>query len=152
MDWIAWDATLDTGDAGMDAEHKELAQLFGRLLEAVEGSEGKAACAKVLDNIIGHAKAHFELEQRLMRQHAYPKKEQHAAEHAMLIRQVLDYKENFDVDTAAARSALMHFPEVCLTYHILFSDKELAAFLAIARGHSAKTLASRASRGDRETP
>ena len=152
MDWIAWDDTLDTGDAGMDAEHKELARFFGRLREAVEGSEGKAACATVLDNIIDHAKAHFELEQRLMTQHAYPKMEQHAAEHAMLIRQVLDCKENFDVDTAASRSALMQFPEVWLTYHILFSDKELAAFIASARGHSAKTQASRASRGDRETP
>jgi hemerythrin len=138
MEWIAWDDSLDTGDAGMDAEHRELAQRFDQLREAVEGGQGKAACAKVLDDIIGHAKSHFESEQRLMMQHAYPKREQHAAEHAMLIRQVLDYKENFDADSPESRSALMNFPEVWLTYHILFSDKELAAFLASARSHSAK--------------
>lgn len=139
MEWIAWDDSLDTGDAGMDAEHKELAQLFDRLRGAVEGGQGKASCAKVLDDIIGHAESHFEREQQLMAQHAYPKREQHAAEHAMLIRQVLDYKENFDVDSAESRSALMNFPEVWLTYHILFSDKELAAFLARAGGHPGKT-------------
>ena len=134
MDWIAWDDTLDTGHASMDAEHKELAQLFNRLRDAVEGGEGKAACAKVLDAIIGHAQTHFELEQRWMAQHRYPKAEQHAAEHAMLLRQALDYRENFDVDNAAAKSTLMKFPEVWLAYHILFSDKELAAFLARERG------------------
>ena len=138
MDWIAWDDTLDTGHTRMDAEHKALAQLFNRLRDAVEAGEGKASCAKVFDGIIDHTKAHFELEQRLMTQHRYPKAEQHAAEHAMLIRQALDYRESLDVDTAAARSTLMRFPEVWLAYHILFSDKELAAFLARAGSRPGK--------------
>jgi hemerythrin len=139
VDWIAWDETLDTGHARMDAEHQELAQLFARLQDAVENGECKADCAKVFDGIIDHAKAHFELEQRLMTQHQYPKLEQHAAEHAMLVRQALDYRQGFDVDTAAGRSTLMQFPEVWLAYHILFSDKELAAFLARPRS-SRQTL------------
>lgn len=130
MDWIAWDETLDTGHAGLDAEHRELAQLFNRLHDAVEDGEGKAACADVLDSIIDHSKIHFELEQRLMDQRRYPKADQHTAEHTMLLRQALDFRENFDVDNAAARSMLEKFPEVWLAYHILFSDKDLAAFLA----------------------
>src|SRR5512141_386081 len=133
MDWIAWDESLDTGDSRMDTEHRELAQLFNRLRDAVDSGAGKAACAEVLDGIIGHAQAHFALEQQLMAQHAFPKAEQHAAEHAMLLRQARDYRDSFDVDTAAARAAAMKFPEVWLAYHILFSDKELAAFLAHAR-------------------
>lgn len=134
MEWIAWDDALETGNPRMDAEHKELVRLFGRLRDAVEGGEGKAACAMVLDGLIDHAKAHFEQEQQLMAQYRYPKSEPHTAEHAMLIRQALGYRENFDVDAAASRSALMRFPEVWLAYHILFSDKELAAFLARERG------------------
>ena len=130
MDWITWDDSLDTGHARMDADHKELAELFNLLRDTVDSGKGKAACAAVLDDIIGHAQTHFELEQRLMTQQRYPKAEQHAAEHAMLIRQALDYRQSFDVDSAASRSALMRFPEVWLAFHILFSDKELAAFLA----------------------
>ncbi len=142
MDWIAWDDTLDTGHAGMDADHKELAELFNLLRDAVESGEGKAACAQVLDDIIRHAQTHFELEQRLMTQHRYPKAEQHAAEHAMLISQALDYKEGFDMDSATTRSALMRFPEVWLAFHILFSDKELAAFLAHTRGTPRRAVGS----------
>ena len=110
MDWIAWDDSLDTGHTRMDAEHKQLAQLFNRLRDAVDGGEGKAACAEVLDGIIGHAQAHFELEQQMMARHAYPKATQHAAEHAMLLRQARDYRDSFDVNTAAARAAAMEFP------------------------------------------
>src|SRR5512140_3618634 len=104
MDWIAWDESLDTGDTRMDAEHKELAQLFNRLRDAVDGGAGKAACAEVLDGIIGHAQAHFELEQQLMARHAYPKAAQHAAEHAMLLRQARDCRASFDVTSAAGRA------------------------------------------------
>jgi len=134
MDWIVWDHDLETGNARMDADHREMATMFNRLRDVVESGAERAACAQVLDDIIGHAKAHFEMEQRLMTQHRYPKADQHAAEHAMLIRQVHDFRENFEVDTAASKSTLMQFPEVWLGYHILFSDKELAAFLAHDQG------------------
>jgi hemerythrin len=138
MDWIAWDETLYTGHARMDADHKELAGLFNQLRDAVESGQGKAACARILDDIIGHAHKHFEHEQQMMMQLKYPKAEQHGAEHAMLLRQALDYRDNFDMNSAASRSELVTFPEVWLSFHILFSDKELAAFLTGARSASEK--------------
>lgn len=130
MNWIAWDNTLDTGHARMDAEHKALAELFNLLPHAVEHRKGRDFCSKVLDDIIQHAKMHFDLEQQLMAQHHYPKTEQHAAEHAMLIDQALHYQATFDTDSSGSRIALTRFPEVWLAFHILFSDKELADFLA----------------------
>lgn len=133
MDWIGWDEALETGHAGMDADHKQLAGLFNRLRDALANGEGKVCYSAVLDDIIRHTRAHFELEQRLMMQHQYPKAEQHAAEHAMLIRQALDFRNSFDTDTDASRPAQMRFADVWLAFHILFSDKELAAFLARAR-------------------
>lgn len=130
MEWIVWDDALDTGHARMDADHKEMAQLFNRLRDAVEGGEGEAACARVFGGIIEHARGHFELEERLMARYRYPKLEQHASEHAMLLRQALDYAADFNADTAGSRAELMRFAEVWLEFHILFSDKALAAFLA----------------------
>ncbi|TSA15211.1 MAG: hypothetical protein D4R74_06835 [Betaproteobacteria bacterium] len=130
MDWIAWDDSLDTGHAGMDAEHRQMAGLFNLLRDAVESGQGKAACTKVLDDIIQQTQTHFDVEQRLMQQHRYPKIMQHAAEHAMLLSQAQDFRDSFNIDTAASRTALKRFPEVWLAFHILFSDKSLAAFLA----------------------
>ena len=79
---------------------------------------------------IEHAKAHFELEEQLMAQHHYPKSDQHKAEHAMLIDQALNYRATFAVDAVESPVAVAHFPEVWLAFHILFSDKDLADFLA----------------------
>jgi hemerythrin len=133
MDRIAWDDTLLTGNPGMDAEHRALAGLFDQLREAAQGGRDQAACAGLFDRLVRQAQAHFELEQRLMAQHRYPEAEQHAAEHAMLMRQAQDYRARFDLDWAAARADLLQFAEVWLAFHILFSDKALAAFLAGTR-------------------
>jgi hemerythrin len=67
-----------------------------------------------------------------MAQHRYPKTAQHTAEHAMLLDQALHYKNSFDMDSSTSRIALARFPDVWLGFHILFSDKELANFLARA--------------------
>ncbi len=130
MDWISWDDTLRTGDASMDAAHRGLAELFNLLADAVEKRKGKDSYAKVLDNIIEHAKTHFALEEQLMAEHRYPKSDQHKAEHAMLIDQALNYRATFEADSAASPVAVTRFAEVWLAFHILFSDKHLADFLA----------------------
>src|ERR1017187_2387617 len=130
MDWISRDHTLKTGNARMDADHKELAELFNLLPHAVEHRKGKDFCAKVLDDIIRHAKMHFDLEQQLMAQYRYPKTEQHTAEHAMLIDQARHYKATFDMDSSGSRIALTRFPECWLAFHILFSGKAFGGFLA----------------------
>lgn len=133
MDRIAWDDTLLTGNPGMDAEHRALAGLFDQLREAAQGGRDQAVCAGLFDRLVRQAQAHFELEQRLMAQHRYPEAEQHAAEHAMLMRQAQDYRGRFGLDWAAARADLPRFAEVWLAFHILFSDNALAAFLAGTR-------------------
>jgi len=132
MDWISWDHTLKTGHARMDADHRALVELFNLLPHAMEHRNAKDFCAKVLDDIIEHATMHFDLEWRLMLQHHYPKTAQHTAEHAMLLEQALQFKAAFDLDSSESRIALARFPEVWLGFHILFSDKELADFLAQA--------------------
>ena len=132
MDWIPWDSTLNTGHARMDADHKALAELFNLLADGVDKRKGREFYAGVLDDIIRHARTHFELEEQLMAQFHYPKSAQHKAEHAMLIEQALSYRSTFEVDATESPVAVAHFPEVWLAFHILFSDKALAGFLTRA--------------------
>ncbi len=129
MDWIPWDNTLKTGHAQMDADHNGLAELFNQLADAVEKGKGKDFCGRVLNDIIEHARTHFNLEEQLMAERHYSKFAQHQAEHAMLIGQAINYRATFDVDAKKSPVAVAHFPEVWLAFHILFSDKELADFL-----------------------
>lgn len=130
MDWISWDDTLKTGHPGMDADHKALAGLFNQLADAVEKRKETDFYGGMLDSIIAYAQTHFDREERLMAEHGYPKLDQHKAEHTMLISQALNYRATFARDAAESPVAVAHFPEVWLAFHILFSDKELAEFLA----------------------
>jgi len=132
MTWMLWDKTLETGQALMDAEHEELARLFNLLRDTAEQRRDKESCSQVLEQIIGHAMTHFERELELMLKWQYPKIEQHKAEHAMLLAHAIGYKAAFDAGTVGPEIALNDFPDVWLSFHILFSDKDLARFLAQA--------------------
>lgn len=132
MSWIVWDNALETGQARMDEDHHELARLFDLLCEAVEQRRDREFCSAVIEQIIEHAGTHFESEQELMAERHYPKIEQHTAEHALLLAQAIEYKAAFDAGAAGPQFALADFPDVWLSFHILFSDKDLARFLAQA--------------------
>ena len=119
----------------MDADHRNWPGCSICCATLSRAAREKAACLQVLDKIIGHAQAHFDRERALMAQHRYPKADQHGAEHTMLIHQAQALKLGVECDFAASTTELAGFPEVWLAFHILFSDKELAEFLARAHAH-----------------
>ena len=114
----------------MDVDHRKLVDLFNLLGEGISNRKGKEFCVRILDEIIELGKTNFELEDKLMTAHRYPKGEEHSAKHATMMERALSYRNNLDVDAAGAYMALVHFAEVWLCYHIIFFDKELARFLA----------------------
>jgi hemerythrin len=134
MNRIVWEKTLETGHPRIDADHKVLARLFNLLPKTLGTPRGKEQCSEVLGQIIEHARTHFDREQQLMAKHNYPRIAQHTAEHAMLLEQALAYRLAFDAGTAEADVALVDFPEVWLSFHILFSDKDLVRFLEQKKG------------------
>lgn len=139
MNWIPWNDMLATGHAGMDADHKNLVMLFNQLADSVKKRSDKIVSGDLLDKIIRHTKAHFELEERLMAEHHYPKTDQHTADHAQLIKRAINYKAKFDAGSPGSHIPLIHFPEDWLTLHIVGADKELAEFL-YANGSMAKSV------------
>jgi hemerythrin-like metal-binding protein len=130
MDSIPWYEALETRHDAMDDDHRRLVELLNQLADRISKRRGHGPCMSLLEEIIGHTKSHFALEQQLMADYRYPRMSRHAAEHAMLVKQAEDFRATFDPDAPGALTQLMHFAEVWLSFHILFSDKELAQFLA----------------------
>jgi hemerythrin-like metal-binding protein len=130
MQWIPWENALTTGHAVLDADHKPLVDLFNQLAASVIQRKDKAVCVDLLDDIIQHAKTHFDFEEQLMAEHGYSKAESHAAEHARLVRQAAKFMVKFEEGSPGSHIDVIHFPEDWLTFHILGADKELAGFLS----------------------
>lgn len=130
MNAISLHEVVETSHAAMDLEHRNLADFFNLLADGIKNRMGADFCRDIIEEIERTAKAHFAMEQRLMDEAHYPMASQHAGEHAMLTRQLHDFMAEFDVDWSGAHAALVHFVEVWLNFHILFSDKKFAEFLA----------------------
>ena len=78
---------LVTGNREMDEEHALQLRLLRELVENLDSGDAPAAL-EVFDRLGDFTNAHFLAEELLMRLHAYPAYESHAAEHAGFVEEL----------------------------------------------------------------
>jgi hemerythrin-like metal-binding protein len=83
-----WDPTLDTGNSEIDTQHRALFACATRLVEAAQGGRAAAELADSIQFLVVYVHQHFEAEEALMRQHAYPEVEAHAEIHRRISRRL----------------------------------------------------------------
>jgi hemerythrin-like metal-binding protein len=133
MPWINWDDAHATGHAGMDQGHKQLVGLINQLADAMQNNLPRESCSSTLDQFIQHLKTHFQAEEELMDRHHYAKAKEHKSLHAMLVKDVLAFKESYDAGHTSQFITLLVILDSWLERDINGADKALADFLA-ARG------------------
>lgn len=85
---FSWTKDLETGNAQIDAEHKELFQAINNLLEACSSGKGRAEVTNTVDFLSQYTKTHFGHEQVLQQKYKYPDYENHKKYHEGFIRTV----------------------------------------------------------------
>lgn len=98
MDWesavpfiqirLEWKNEWECGNAVVDGQHKTLVAMGNRLLDVAFMDMHSQSAARALEEISAHVQAHFESEESILREYAYPGAEEHARIHASLIQQV----------------------------------------------------------------
>lgn len=91
---LHWNTAYASGDSTIDREHQELFQHANDLLEKAaspggSGEEFREAFARALQ----HIEQHFEHEEAILRQRAFPGLEEHMAKHRLLIEHAHHLKE-----------------------------------------------------------
>ncbi len=132
MHRMIWDEKLATRHPAMASDHRKMVGLINRLGEAMSEGKGKFAHCAIFDEIVRHARAHFEMEVRLMEACGYPKAEEHKAEHASLLKKLLRHKQGVEEGNAEMTASLLHFLDFWWTHHILTSDEEMAECIVSA--------------------
>ncbi|HYN40568.1 MAG TPA: hemerythrin family protein [Thermoanaerobaculia bacterium] len=79
--------TLITGHREMDEEHALQLELLRELMQNLESGDRPAAL-ELFERLDQFTNAHFLAEELLMRLHAYPHFEAHAAEHAQFVEEL----------------------------------------------------------------
>lgn len=129
MHRMKWDERLATRHPGMARDHRKMVELINRLGEAMDAGKGKFTFCAIFDEIVRHTQAHFEMEERLMAEHRYPRTDEHKAEHASLLRKLLRHKQGVEAGDAEMTASLLHFLDFWWTHHILDSDRAMAKYI-----------------------
>lgn len=121
--YFPWSDELSVGVPRMDDQHKVLLRLVNRLADMTESGGGGASIRIVLGQLVDYTRFHFQDEERLMRENAFPDLESHRRIHegfvAEVDRMVARATEGGKVDAGALLPVLKDW----LVRHIKGTDK-----------------------------
>jgi len=78
-----------------DVEHKHLFAMMAKVHASFQSKPDRYVATQIMEEIIQAVRAHFDHEERVMRDNAFPGVEAHALEHGILITEAQDLLRNF---------------------------------------------------------
>ncbi len=131
---IRWTKALSVGIADVDAQHKEL---FRRARAFADGLTGRSRqeVGQLLSYLRAYAVTHFDEEEEVMRDAAYPGLKRHKAEHDRFMRDIMKLTREQERRRGAgvAPAALARWLEDWLVEHVSSTDTAMARFLLAGR-------------------
>lgn len=85
---IKWTSDFETGDEGVDFQHKHLFALINELNDAVQSGSGESVVRDVLLDFVRYTKKHFKTEEVLMEASGFPDLDAHRVEHERVEQEV----------------------------------------------------------------
>jgi hemerythrin len=128
MPTIAWDASMTTGVASLDDQHRQLISWLNDLLSAMSLGRGRTEIAGLLDQLGSYAVTHFGKEEECMAKWRCPVAAQNVAAHKEFVVTFTSFREEFDRDGATAHLVVRVETELMrwLSGHIKRTDTQLA--------------------------
>ena len=122
---VEWLDSYKTGDALLDATQKKLFELTNAFL----ASDDLTVLRPVIVSLCKQARAHFELEEALMRRINYPELETHMAQHQYLLDRLIS--RSMDVGKGYMnKPAIAALMQDWAMHHVPDEDARLTQFLA----------------------
>jgi hemerythrin-like metal-binding protein len=130
---IRWDPSLAIGVPEIDDQHQALFEYAARLEGAVHAGHFNYRVEEIFSFLSAYAAKHFEAEERLMRETAYPALAQQVREHRDFQRRLSALVPQWDTEGASADLviALLGLLDFWLTDHIKSSDRGIADHLRV---------------------
>ncbi|WP_431855448.1 bacteriohemerythrin [Azospirillum sp.] len=126
---LAWKDAWSIGVPELDREHAALVQDFARLIDPARRGD-HAFQRAALDALTEHVCRHFDHEEHLMRECAYPELRRHAEVHAMLLRQLTQFEALLNAQPEdGAGPSILDFVGRWLLDHIQEDDMRLGVYL-----------------------
>lgn len=121
---------LETGNAIIDQEHKELFRAVNQLLDSCHKGQGRAAMEPAIRFLTNYVDQHFTHEEQLQQMGGYPNRAPHKVfheEYKKKLKQIVSGIPAAGPSVADLSSLNMHI--ALLVNHIRSEDKKVGAFL-----------------------
>ncbi|PWC54319.1 bacteriohemerythrin [Azospirillum sp. TSO22-1] len=126
---LAWKDAWSIGVPEIDCEHAALVQDFARLIDPARRGD-HAFQRAALDALIEHVCRHFDHEEHLMREYAYPEFRRHAEVHALLLKQLTHFEALLNAQPEeGAGPSILDFLGRWLLDHIQEDDMRFGVYL-----------------------
>jgi hemerythrin len=135
VDTLEWDPALETGDALVDRQHRDIHDLSNELVHA---ESSPAEVMSVLDRLVDHVLTHFATEEDLMRREFYPPEltARHIAQHRELTEDVRQKVLEFRSGALTATGPLLEFLRDWIATHVTEHDRGLIEYVRARKGLS----------------
>jgi hemerythrin len=98
MPLIAWKPEFSVGVESVDFEHEQMINLINEIYDEMKTREDVDSLEQFVGDVHFAISAHFALEERLMREAAYPEYDAHKEDHEELLDQIRDLMDRFISD------------------------------------------------------
>lgn len=129
MSLINWNDTYSVKVRMLDNQHKRLIEIINTLHDGMKTGKSNEILGKIIFDLIGYTKTHFQSEEDLFEKYNYPNKVLHKKEHDEFVKTVGKFYEDFKSGRTGLSLDVMNFLTNWLTKHIKGSDKAYSNFL-----------------------
>lgn len=123
---------LETGNAIIDREHRELFEAVNQLLDSCGKGQGRAAMEPAIQFLIGYVDKHFSHEEQLQQESGYPGMRAHKTFHAGYKKTLREIAAKIPASgPSVADLSAMNKHVAVLINHIRVEDKRLSSHLKL---------------------
>ncbi len=129
---LTWDDSFSINIDEVDQQHKELVRRVGLLMKTVSRGEVDNRLRETFDFLQEYTKDHFEDEEKLMLQHAYPEYQLHKEEHIMFVNELAELQRRNERNTIDSSYLLILIRSKIVNWlldHIKVSDAKIARYI-----------------------
>lgn len=120
---LVWRAGYASGEARIDAEHRELFRLANELIGLVASVPSPTAVLPKLDALLAHVAEHFRNEEEILRRCGYADLEQHAGLHRHLLERAQALRARFVQGDGDLVKLMDFLAQEVIVIHMLKQDR-----------------------------